>query len=157
MTPITTILLIFVIVGIFAFLLSKLIDALLRIAKRIESTNAHLDDIHIEFVELAQVLSTSLIELNKKTSSTQAQVEELEGEVREEYDDGDRDKLFNQAAGLITQGGKATASLIQRRLSMGYARAARILDQLEDGGYIGPATGSKPRAILKPFTDTPEA
>lgn len=58
------------------------------------------------------------------------------------------DSLFSQALDLIYQEGKASASLIQRRLSVGYARAARILDQLEQSGYVGPAQGSKPREIL---------
>jgi len=44
---------------------------------------------------------------------------------------------------------KASASLLQRRLSIGYARAARILDQMESAGYVGPAEGSKPRDVIK--------
>ena len=59
------------------------------------------------------------------------------------------DPLLNQAIDLMYQEGKASASLIQRRLSVGYARAARILDQLEGQGYIGPAHGSKPRDLLQ--------
>ncbi len=58
------------------------------------------------------------------------------------------DSMFAQALELIYQDGKASASLIQRRLKVGYARAARILDQLEEAGYVGPADGSKPREIL---------
>lgn len=61
----------------------------------------------------------------------------------------DRDPLFNQSLDLIYAEGKASASLIQRRLSVGYARAARILDQLESEGYVGPAQGSKPRDIIQ--------
>lgn len=61
----------------------------------------------------------------------------------------ERDPLFNQAIELIMQDNKASASYLQRRLSVGYARAARILDQLEASGYVGPATGSKPREIIK--------
>lgn len=49
----------------------------------------------------------------------------------------------------IVRAGKASASLLQRRLKVGYARAARILDLLEQSGYIGPADGAKPRDILK--------
>ena len=58
------------------------------------------------------------------------------------------DPLFNQAMQIISQADKASASLLQRRLSIGYARAARILDQLEAAGYVGPAEGSKPREVL---------
>ena len=59
-----------------------------------------------------------------------------------------RDPMFEDALRLICQYDKASASLLQRRLSVGYARAARILDQLEESGIIGPAEGSKPRDVL---------
>jgi len=59
-----------------------------------------------------------------------------------------KDDLFEDAFRLVCQYDKASASLIQRRLSVGYARAARILDQLEAEGIIGPAEGSKPRDVL---------
>lgn len=59
-----------------------------------------------------------------------------------------RDQMFEDAIRLICQHDKASASLLQRRLSVGYARAARILDQLEEAGIIGPAEGSKPRDVL---------
>ncbi len=59
-----------------------------------------------------------------------------------------RDPLFEDALRLICQHDKASASLLQRRLSVGYARAARILDQLEEEGVIGPGEGSKPRDVL---------
>jgi len=61
--------------------------------------------------------------------------------------DGHDDK-FEEALRLVCQHDKASASLLQRRLSVGYARAARILDQLEMAGIIGPAEGSKPRDVL---------
>lgn len=62
-------------------------------------------------------------------------------------DDG-RDPLFNEAKEAILQVGKASASFLQRKLKIGYARAARILDELEEAGIIGPADGAKPREIL---------
>ncbi|MBT4124560.1 MAG: DNA translocase FtsK [Candidatus Pacebacteria bacterium] len=58
-----------------------------------------------------------------------------------------RDALFNDAAKLFSQYDKASASLIQRRLSVGYARAARILDQLFEAGFVGAPDGSKPREV----------
>ena len=61
----------------------------------------------------------------------------------------ERDALFDQALTLIYNSGKASASLMQRRLKIGYARAARLLDQLEKSGIVGPANGAKPRQILK--------
>lgn len=62
---------------------------------------------------------------------------------------GEHDQLFDQAIEIIMQHDKASASLLQRRLSIGYARAARLLDQLEAAGYISPAEGSKPREVIK--------
>lgn len=58
------------------------------------------------------------------------------------------DDLYDEARQTVVQAGKASASLLQRRLRVGYARAARLLDLLEDQGVIGPASGSKPRDVL---------
>ncbi len=68
------------------------------------------------------------------------------GEEDEEEVD---DELYNQAEEVITQAGKASASYLQRRLRVGYARAARLLDMMESRGVIGPADGAKPREILR--------
>jgi len=62
--------------------------------------------------------------------------------------DGDVDELFNQAVKEICQYERASASLLQRRLSIGYARAARLIDQLEAAGIVGPKDGSKPREVI---------
>ena len=62
--------------------------------------------------------------------------------------DGDLDEHFREALELVVQYEKASASLLQRRLSVGYARAARILDQLEAAGVVSPSDGSKPREVL---------
>ncbi len=61
-------------------------------------------------------------------------------------DDGD--PLLSQAIDIVRRSDKASASLLQRRLRVGYARAARILDQMEDRGIIGPADGSRFREVL---------
>lgn len=58
------------------------------------------------------------------------------------------DDLFDEAKKIVIQAGKGSASLLQRRLRVGYARAARLLDLLEMEGVIGPADGAKPRDIL---------
>ena len=60
----------------------------------------------------------------------------------------DVDPLFQGAVREVCQYDRASASLLQRRLSIGYARAARIIDQLEAAGVVGPAEGSKPREVL---------
>ena len=56
--------------------------------------------------------------------------------------------MFKEAVQTVCQHDRASASLLQRRLSIGYSRAARILDQLEAAGIVGPGEGSKPRDVL---------
>jgi S-DNA-T family DNA segregation ATPase FtsK/SpoIIIE len=63
-------------------------------------------------------------------------------------DDGDKDPLFDEAVKTVCQYDRASASLLQRRLKVGYARAARIIDELEMAGVIGAGEGSKPREVL---------
>ena len=60
----------------------------------------------------------------------------------------DRDDLFEEAVRTVCQYDRASASLLQRRLRVGYARAARIIDELEAAGVIGVGEGSKPRDVL---------
>jgi S-DNA-T family DNA segregation ATPase FtsK/SpoIIIE len=64
------------------------------------------------------------------------------------HDLGDVDDKFEEAAHLVIAEGKGSASLLQRRLEIGYARAARILDQLEQAGVLAHAEGNKPREII---------
>lgn len=61
---------------------------------------------------------------------------------------GDRDDLFEDAARLVVQHQQGSVSLVQRRLKVGYSRAARIIDELEMAGIVGPFDGSKARAVL---------
>ena len=67
-----------------------------------------------------------------------------------EQDAGDNDPLFNDAVRLVFEFGKASTSLLQRRLRIGYGRAAHLIDLMERDGIVGPADGPKPREILKP-------
>jgi DNA segregation ATPase FtsK/SpoIIIE-like protein len=64
------------------------------------------------------------------------------------YSDGD-DPLYDKALEIVTQQGKASASYIQRRLKIGYNRAARLVEVMEERGVVGPAQGSKPRELLR--------
>lgn len=60
----------------------------------------------------------------------------------------EQDSLFDDAKKTVIESGKASASLLQRRLRVGYARAARLLDELEEAGIVGPAEGAKPREVF---------
>jgi S-DNA-T family DNA segregation ATPase FtsK/SpoIIIE len=62
--------------------------------------------------------------------------------------DQELDELFKDAVEVVCQYDRASASLLQRRLSIGYARAARVIDQLQSAGVVGPPDGSKPREVL---------
>ncbi len=66
----------------------------------------------------------------------------------DEPDGGGFDELINAAAEVVMETGQASVSMLQRRLKLGYARAARLMDQLEEMGIVGPFEGSKPRQIM---------
>jgi len=71
-------------------------------------------------------------------------VEDKPGEALE----FEKDDLYDEASRIVVQSGQASISYLQRRLRIGYARAARILDQMEDRGIVGPQDGSKFREVL---------
>jgi S-DNA-T family DNA segregation ATPase FtsK/SpoIIIE len=74
--------------------------------------------------------------------------EESTGNIAEQPDE-EADRLLMDAIGVIREYDRASASLLQRRLRIGYARAARIIDQLESRGYVGPIDGSTARVVLR--------
>ncbi|MFW5853662.1 MAG: DNA translocase FtsK [Patescibacteria group bacterium] len=70
-------------------------------------------------------------------------------------DNNDDDELYEDAREAVIEGGKASASYLQRKLKVGYARAARLLDMLEERGVVGPGEGAKPRDVyIKPGQET---
>jgi len=77
------------------------------------------------------------------TTSTFVDFDDMDGDS----DGGDSDDLYDDALQVVKEAKKASASLLQRRLKVGYARAARLLDILEDKGIIGPGDGAKPREV----------
>ena len=83
----------------------------------------------------------NLIELIEKSGENENAVED-----DEEYDDAD--PLLNEAIEAVIETGQASTSFIQRRFKLGYARAGRIIDQMEQRGVISGYHGSKPREVL---------
>lgn len=71
----------------------------------------------------------------------------IDDDASSEGRSGEDEPLYMEAKELVVQAGKASASLLQRRLRIGYSRAARILDLFEEDGIIGPADGAKPREV----------
>jgi S-DNA-T family DNA segregation ATPase FtsK/SpoIIIE len=91
--------------------------------------------------EEREVLETDILE----------ELRDQEAEVPEEEPEeirGDWDELFRSAAEICIQNGGGSTSLLQRRLSIGYGRAARIVDQLQEAGVLGPSEGAKGREVL---------
>ena len=70
------------------------------------------------------------------------------GGVVMDFDSGSDDAMYKDALRVVVDSGKASASLLQRRLRVGYARAARLIETMEDQGLIGPADGARPREVL---------
>lgn len=72
------------------------------------------------------------------------------------HDDANEDELFDDARHAVMEAGKASTSYLQRKLRIGYSRAARLMDLLEEQGIIGPADGSRPREIIGGSDDEDE-
>lgn len=115
-------------------------------AQRIQGCFISNDEIErvIEFVKGngAAEYSEEILEHIEK----QAQNEEGGGAGGE--GSGEEDELLMEAIDVVINGGQASVSMLQRRLKLGYSRAARIVDQMEERGIVGPFEGSKPRQIL---------
>ena len=71
------------------------------------------------------------------------------GDVFDDFMTSDAgDDMYDEAVQVVAEAQKASASLLQRRLKVGYARAARLLDLMEEKGIIGPGDGAKPREVF---------
>jgi S-DNA-T family DNA segregation ATPase FtsK/SpoIIIE len=73
-----------------------------------------------------------------------------DGEGKPDFDVNDKDSLFEDAARMVVMHQQGSASLLQRKLKLGYNRAGRLIDQLESAGIVGPNEGSKARQVLIP-------
>jgi S-DNA-T family DNA segregation ATPase FtsK/SpoIIIE len=82
----------------------------------------------------------------KSAKSDKGSAAMFEGE--DESDDGELDAVFYEALEIAVDAGKISSSYLQRRLRLGFQRAARLIDQMEECGYIGEQNGSKPRDVL---------
>jgi S-DNA-T family DNA segregation ATPase FtsK/SpoIIIE len=105
--------------------------------------------VHGSFLSEADVKSvTSFIKQQGEPSydttvtMSQAEAEGVEG-------GGEQDELFEDALKIVCDMGRASTSVLQRRLRIGYGRAAAILDQMEQAGFVGPPDGSRPRTVLQ--------
>ncbi len=72
----------------------------------------------------------------------------FEGSLNERADSGEEDDMYEDARQVVMEAGKASTSYLQRKLGVGYSRAAKLIDMLEEKGVIGPQNGSKPREVI---------
>ena len=106
------------------------------------------------FVTDAEVEAvTDYIKKNAATDYDEGIIDEIEkqavnGKDASSENDDDADAMLSQAIECVVEAGSASTSFLQRRLKLGYARAARIIDQMETRGIVGPSEGSKPRQVL---------
>ena len=99
---------------------------------------------------IAHIKQTSTAEYNEEIlEHIERQAEQADGKGGGSGDPGeDEDEMIEEAIDVIMDCRQASTCMLQRRLNLGYARAARIIDQIEERGIIGPSEGSKPRQIL---------
>ncbi len=74
---------------------------------------------------------------------------EQESGPADEEDSGELDSVYEDAVRIVVESGKASTSLLQRRLRLGYGRAARLIDMMERDGIVGSPDGARPREVLK--------
>ena len=90
-------------------------------------------------------------EITLTTGSISADKSIFESTLENENIDDD-DEMYEEARACVIEAGKASTSYLQRKLKLGYARAARLMDKLEERGVIGPGDGAKPREVLEKIT-----
>jgi S-DNA-T family DNA segregation ATPase FtsK/SpoIIIE len=95
--------------------------------------------------------------VSPQTDLTQSLEKTLENGGMSDFMGGDEDPLYDEAKKVVIEAKKASASLLQRRLRVGYARAARLIDMLEERGVVGPGEGAKPREVIGVSSDPSEA
>jgi len=111
-------------------------------AKPVRLQGAFISDKEVESI-------VEFIKSNSGANYHEDIIEQIEKENEpEKADPGDNDELLPQAIEIVVEGGQASVSMLQRKLKVGYARAARLIDQMEARGIVGGFEGSKPRQVL---------
>jgi S-DNA-T family DNA segregation ATPase FtsK/SpoIIIE len=124
------------------------------------SGSARVHRLHAPFVTEKEIAAVVEFWKSQATAEYQEAFLEAPKEEREagasagngqpgDADEGEDDPLYNDAVRLVVEFGKASTSLLQRRLRIGYGRAAHLIDLMEQDGIVGVADGPKPREVLK--------
>ena len=114
-------------------LIQKYLDELRQYQDKINSVKSEI-----------QHLSTQINQIGNLNPSTEMRVDDFNNSVAVES----KDELFVQAGNYVVEMGTATTTMLQRQFKLGYARAARLLDSLEESGIVGPFVESQPRQVL---------
>ena len=96
----------------------------------------------------AEYSDSVMAEIDKKAAESGKSGSGSSGSTAAETESSDGDEMLPAAVDVILETGQASVSMLQRRLKLGYARAARIMDEMEERGIVGPFEGSKPRQLL---------
>jgi len=112
---------------------------------------AQIKRIHGAFISEKE--TADIVEFWKKQGSSaydDSMIQEIEKDEDQDAAGGgeDFDDRYDEAVALVTQSGQASISMVQRRLRVGYNRAARMIEMMEKEGVIGPADGAKPREVI---------
>ncbi len=110
-----------------------------------------IQGVHVSDTEVKRVVRylASMSEQEEDAVASEDIFTKVSGSQNESFDMDDADnELYEEARRLVMETGKASTSFLQRRLRLGYARAARLMDVLEERGVVGPADGAKPRDVL---------
>ncbi len=112
-------------------------------SKRLQGTNIEQDEV----IRIVDFIKSQAPEVEYMTEIVEKHV--LPGEQADGIIAGvSEDNMFEQSVRIVVQSGKGSSSYLQRRLNIGFNRAARLLEELEEAGVVGPANGSKPREVL---------
>ena len=111
--------------------------------KEVKKVVKYLTDAYRDEVNQEIALSTGSISVDKSI---------FESTLDNNRDMEDDDEMYEEARICVMEAGKASTSYLQRKLKLGYARAARLMDKLEERGVIGPGDGAKPREVLEKIT-----
>ncbi len=112
-------------------------------SKPVRVQGAFLSDAEVE----------KIVDFSIEQQKAQYQEDMIPSDVEEVSVDQETDELYDEAVQLVTEMQTASVSMLQRRFRVGYSRAARIIDQMEQRGVVGPYEGSKPRHVLVPKQD----
>ena len=96
----------------------------------------------------SQLQTTYNEETMHEIEAKAAATENSKKKGNEETEEGDYDPMINEAIEVVVNAGGASTTMLQKKLKLGYARASRVMDQLEEKGIVGPSEGAKPRAVL---------